>query len=101
MDIAIIGLGKMGGNMAQRLLKGGQRVVGLDQSAELTRKLAAEHGLTPVFSTGRGGGGPAEAAHLLADGPGRGGDRGGGGRTGRAAFGRGRDHRRRQYLLQG
>jgi 6-phosphogluconate dehydrogenase len=50
MDIAIIGLGKMGGNMAQRLLKGGQRVVGLDQSAELTRKLASEHGLTPVFS---------------------------------------------------
>ena len=50
MDIAIIGLGKMGGNMAQRLLKGGQRVVGLDQSAELTRKLATEHGLTPVYS---------------------------------------------------
>jgi 6-phosphogluconate dehydrogenase len=51
MDIAIIGLGKMGGNIAQRLLKGGQRVIGLDQSAELTRRLAAEHGLTPVFST--------------------------------------------------
>jgi len=51
MDIAIIGLGKMGGNMAQRLLKGGHRVVGLDQSAELTRKLAGEHGLTPAFST--------------------------------------------------
>ena len=51
MDLAIIGLGKMGGNMAQRLLKGGQRVVGLDQSAEVTRKLASEHGLTPVFST--------------------------------------------------
>jgi 6-phosphogluconate dehydrogenase len=51
MDIAIVGLGKMGGNMAQRLLKGGHRVVGLDQSAELTRNLAAEHGLTSVFST--------------------------------------------------
>jgi 6-phosphogluconate dehydrogenase len=50
MDIAIIGLGKMGGNMAQRLLKGGQRVVGLDQSADLTRKLAAGYGLTPAFS---------------------------------------------------
>ena len=50
MDIAIIGLGKMGGNMAQRLLQGGHRVVGLDQSADLTRKLAGEHGLTPVFS---------------------------------------------------
>ena len=51
MDIAIIGLGKMGGNMAQRLLKGGHRVVGLDQSADLTRSLAAGSGLTPVFST--------------------------------------------------
>jgi 6-phosphogluconate dehydrogenase len=50
MDIAMIGLGKMGGAMAQRLLKGGQRVVGLDQSAEITRKLAAEHGLTAAFS---------------------------------------------------
>ncbi len=50
MDIAIIGLGKMGGNMAQRLLKGGHKVVGFDQSVELTRTLAAGHGLTPVFS---------------------------------------------------
>jgi 6-phosphogluconate dehydrogenase len=51
MDIAIIGLGKMGGNMAQRLLKGGHRVVGLDQSEEVTRSLAVEHGLTAAFST--------------------------------------------------
>ncbi len=50
MDIAMIGLGKMGGAMAQRLLKGGQRVVGLDQSAEITRKLAAEYGLTAAYS---------------------------------------------------
>jgi 6-phosphogluconate dehydrogenase len=50
MDIAIVGLGKMGGAMAQRLLKGGQRVVGLGQSPEVTRKLAGEHGLTAVFS---------------------------------------------------
>jgi 6-phosphogluconate dehydrogenase len=51
MDIAIIGLGKMGGNMAQRLLKGGHRVVGVNHSVEVTRSLAAEHGLTPAFST--------------------------------------------------
>jgi 6-phosphogluconate dehydrogenase len=50
MDIAIVGLGKMGGNMAQRLLKGGMRVVGLNKSPEVTRRLAEEHGLTPVFS---------------------------------------------------
>jgi 6-phosphogluconate dehydrogenase len=41
MDIAIIRLGKMGGNLARRLLKGGHRVVGLDHAAELIRKLAA------------------------------------------------------------
>jgi 6-phosphogluconate dehydrogenase len=58
MDIAIIGLGKMGGNMAQRLLKGGHRVVGLDQSAELTRDLEAGYGLTAAFSM-------AEAAAAL------------------------------------
>jgi 6-phosphogluconate dehydrogenase len=50
MDIAMIGLGKMGGNMAQRLLKGGHRVVGYNHSPEITRQLAQEHGLTPVFS---------------------------------------------------
>jgi 6-phosphogluconate dehydrogenase len=50
MELAIIGLGKMGGNMAQRLLKGGHRVVGLDQSPEVTHRLADEHALTPAFS---------------------------------------------------
>ena len=51
MELAMIGLGKMGGNMAQRLLKGGHRVVGVNHSAEVTRQLAAEHGLVPAFST--------------------------------------------------
>ena len=51
MEIAMIGLGKMGGNMAQRLLKGGHRVVGVDRSPVLTRQLATEHGLVAAFST--------------------------------------------------
>ena len=34
MEIGMIGLGRMGGNMAQRLLNGGHRVVTYDQSAE-------------------------------------------------------------------
>ncbi len=34
MDIGMIGLGKMGGNMAQRLLEGGHRVVGFDPDAK-------------------------------------------------------------------
>jgi len=50
MEIAMIGLGKMGGNMAQRLLKGGHRVVGVDRSPEISRQLAAEHGLVAAFS---------------------------------------------------
>jgi 6-phosphogluconate dehydrogenase len=50
MDLAMIGLGKMGGNMAQRLLKGGHRVVGVNRSQEVTRQLAADHGLVPAFS---------------------------------------------------
>jgi 6-phosphogluconate dehydrogenase len=50
MEIAIIGLGKMGGNMAQRLLMGGHRVVGVNRSPDVTRQLAADHGLVPAFS---------------------------------------------------
>ena len=34
MEIGMIGLGRMGGNMVQRLLKGGHRVVTYDRSAE-------------------------------------------------------------------
>ncbi|HLY87914.1 MAG TPA: NAD(P)-binding domain-containing protein, partial [Acetobacteraceae bacterium] len=38
MQIAMIGLGRMGANMAQRLLRGGHEVVGFDP-AEAARKL--------------------------------------------------------------
>jgi 6-phosphogluconate dehydrogenase len=50
MDIVIIGLGKMGGNMARRLLRGGHRVVGYNRSPETARALAAEAGLVPALS---------------------------------------------------
>jgi 6-phosphogluconate dehydrogenase len=50
MELAMIGLGKMGGNMAQRLLKGGHHVVGVNRSPEVTHQLAEEHGLVPAFS---------------------------------------------------
>ncbi len=43
MDIAMIGLGKMGANMAQRLVRGGHRVVGFDPS-EAARKVIEEKG---------------------------------------------------------
>lgn len=50
MQLAMIGLGKMGGFMAQRLLKAGHQVVGLNRSPEDTRRLASEFGLNPAFS---------------------------------------------------
>ncbi len=51
MDIAIIGLGKMGGNMARRLAKNGHRVVGFNRSRDVTDHIAAEVGLIPTYTT--------------------------------------------------
>lgn len=42
MDIAMIGLGKMGGNMASRLLRAGHRVVAYNRSPEPVRAAEAE-----------------------------------------------------------
>ena len=41
MQIGIVGLGRMGGNMALRLLRGGHRVVGFDRSASAVGELAS------------------------------------------------------------
>lgn len=49
MQIAMIGLGRMGGNMAQRLLRGGHQVVGFDP-AEAARKLIEEKGAQSAAS---------------------------------------------------
>lgn len=45
MKLAMIGLGKMGGNMATRLLRKGFEVVGYDRSADTVNQLAAKEGL--------------------------------------------------------
>jgi 6-phosphogluconate dehydrogenase len=45
MQLGLIGLGKMGGNMAERLRLGGHQVVGFDFSAEAVRKLTASGNL--------------------------------------------------------
>jgi 6-phosphogluconate dehydrogenase len=42
MQIGMIGLGRMGGNMARRLLRGGHQVVVYDMSADSIAKLAGE-----------------------------------------------------------
>lgn len=48
MEIAMVGLGKMGANMAHRLIDGGHRVIGVDQSPDAAQKLAAEFKLVPA-----------------------------------------------------
>lgn len=50
MKIALIGLGKMGGNMSRRLLNDGHQVIGYNRSPEPTKELAAEFGLDAAFS---------------------------------------------------
>jgi 6-phosphogluconate dehydrogenase len=42
MQIALVGLGRMGGNMVKRLLGGGHHVVGMDRDAAVVDKLAKE-----------------------------------------------------------
>lgn len=49
MQIAIIGLGRMGGNMVRRLMRGGHSVVAHDRDPEAVKKLASE-GATPASS---------------------------------------------------
>jgi 6-phosphogluconate dehydrogenase len=41
MQLGLIGLGKMGGNMAERLRLGGHQVVGFDFNADAVAKLTA------------------------------------------------------------
>jgi len=42
MEMGMIGLGRMGGNMVSRLLKAGHRMIAYDQSAEVVKSKAAE-----------------------------------------------------------
>jgi 6-phosphogluconate dehydrogenase len=49
MDLAIVGLGRMGGNMARRLHRAGHRVVAFNRSPDKTTEIVAE-GLEGAFS---------------------------------------------------
>ena len=49
MQIAMIGLGRMGANMARRLLRGGHEVVAYNRSRESVDALARE-GATPAYT---------------------------------------------------
>lgn len=50
MRMAMIGLGKMGGNMARRLLRGGIEVVGSNRGQDIIDQLQKEDGLIPASS---------------------------------------------------
>jgi len=50
MKLAMIGLGRMGMNMARRLLRGGHEVVAYNRSPEKARQLVEEDGAVGAFS---------------------------------------------------
>ena len=50
MKLAMIGLGKMGANMARRLIGGGHEVVGYNLETAVTQSLATEVNLIPAYS---------------------------------------------------
>ena len=50
MEVLLIGLGKMGGNMARRLQRNGQNVIGYNRSSGVTHQLEAEEGIVAVES---------------------------------------------------
>ena len=50
MKVAMIGLGKMGGNMTTRLLRSGIEVVGYDRSVEVVTKLVETEGMVSSSS---------------------------------------------------
>lgn len=50
MKMALVGLGKMGANMARRLSRGGVEVVGYNRSPAIVEELAAQEGLIPAGS---------------------------------------------------
>jgi 6-phosphogluconate dehydrogenase len=62
MEIGIIGLGKMGANMARRWQRYGHRVVGYNRSPQVTEELAAETGLIAAYE-------PAELVEKLTTSP--------------------------------
>jgi 6-phosphogluconate dehydrogenase len=57
VDLAIVGLGRMGGNMARRLHRAGHRVIAFNRSPEKTREIVGE-GLEGAFE-------PAEVVAML------------------------------------
>ena len=70
MELGMIGLGKMGGFMSERLIRGGHRVIGFDRDPAVVQKLA-EKGAVSANSLDNIISQLKTAARYLADGAGR------------------------------
>ena len=97
MQLGMVGLGRMGGNIVRRLMRDGHECVVYDVSADAVAGLVAE-GAVGVGSLAELVGAARGAARDLADDPGRA-DREGRRRGLRAARARRHHHRRRQLEL--
>ena len=51
MQIGIIGLGRMGANIARRLMKNGHKVVGYDANPEAAESAGRRHARHPRWKT--------------------------------------------------
>jgi 6-phosphogluconate dehydrogenase len=49
MQLGLIGLGRMGGNMAERLLRAGHEIIGTSRTRKTVDEAAAR-GITPVYT---------------------------------------------------
>src|SRR4029077_18693347 len=61
MDLGMVGLGRMGANMVERLVRGGHRVVGYDRDAGAVARVTAAGaggGALPAQPRGQVGGAP-------------------------------------------
>ncbi len=100
MQIGMIGLGRMGGNMVRRLMKDGHTCVVYDRGADVVGAFVKE-GATGAKSLEELVSKLQKPRAVWVMVPSGGTHRGHGAIAGQAARGRGHDHRRRQQLLQG
>lgn len=50
MQLAIVGLGRMGANIARRLVRGGHQVIAYNRTSRVTEELAQTDSVTPIYS---------------------------------------------------
>ena len=67
MQIGMIGLGKMGGNMSRRLMKAGHKCVVYARTAKTREDLAKDGATAAEFDCGPGKAAQGQASRHLAD----------------------------------